>query len=87
MSDNNLRFIESLTVEQFKNRMSVDTIKVKKNPHTGKLFMAYGASVGAVSAKGIPTNPMISLVEPKDGGDQFWLLHNEAEGVATIATF
>ena len=87
MSDRKLKFHESLTVEQFKSRMNVSTIKVKKNPHTGKLFMSYGASVGAVSSSGVPTNPMISLVEPEEGGEQFWLLHNEGEGAATIATF
>ena len=87
MSDKKLKFHESLTVEQFKSRMNVNTIKVKKNPKTGLLFMTYGAAVGAVSSKGVPTNPMISLVEPEEGGDKFWLLHNEGEGAATIATF
>lgn len=87
MSDRKLKFHESLTVEQFKNRMNVSTIKVKKNPKTGLLFMTYGAAVGAVSSSGVPTNPMISLVEPEEGGDQFWILHNEGEGAATIATF
>lgn len=87
MSDRKLKFHESLTVEQFKNRMNVGTIKVKKNPKTGLLFMTYGAAVGAVSSSGIPTNPMISLVEPEEGGNQFWLLHNEGEGAATIAIF
>lgn len=87
MSDKKLKFHESLTVEQFKSRMNVSTIKVKKNPKTGLLFMTYGAAVGAVSSKGVPTNPMISLVEPEEGGDKFWLLHNEGEGAATIATF
>lgn len=87
MSDRKLKFHESLTVEQFKNRMNVSTIKVKRNPKTGLLFMTYGAAVGAVSSSGIPTNPMISLVEPEEGGDQFWLLHKEGEGAATIATF
>ena len=87
MSARKLKFHESLPVEQFKHRTNVSTIKVKKNPKTGLLFMTYGAAVGAVSSKGVPTNPMISLVEPEEGGDQFWLLHNEGEGAATIATF
>lgn len=85
--DNNLKFIDTLTVEQFKAQQLVKEIQVRKNPHTSKLFFTYGGKTGAVSTKGIPTHPMISLVEGNDG-EQFYLLHEEGQGGAPVlATF
>lgn len=82
-SNNNLKFIETLTVEQFKAAQNVAEICVKKNPHTGKLFFTYGAKTGAVSQKGVPEHPMVSSVEtPK--GENFFLLHEEAQGGAEV---
>lgn len=84
---NNLKFIDTLTVEQFKNQTLVKEIQVRKNPNTGKLFFTYGGKTGAVSTKGIPTHPMISLVEDNEG-EQFYLLHEEGQGGAPVlATF
>ena len=80
---NNLQFIDTLTVEQFKAEKRVNKIQVKKNPNTGKLFFTFGAKTGAVAAKGIPEHPMISLVQAP-GGDQFYLLHNESTGNAQV---
>jgi hypothetical protein len=80
-----LKFIETLTVNQFKAKMNVERLDIKKNPHTGKLFFSYGAKIGAVSAKGIPSKPMVSEVCGEDG-ETFYLLHNEGEGAATIAS-
>lgn len=85
--DNNLIFIESLTVEQFKRAQGVDEIKVKQNPHTGKLFFTFGAKTGAVAVKGVPQHPMLSYVEGNDGS-KFWMLHEEGNGGApVVATF
>ena len=75
-----------MTIEQFKAAQNVSTIKVKRNPKTGKLFFTYGGEVGAVAIKGIPTNPMISNVTGSDG-TSFWILHEEGEGAPTLATF
>lgn len=87
MAQGNLTFNDTLTVEQFKAQMNVSRIDVKKNPKTGRLFFAYGAKTGAVAAKGIPHNPMVSDVTTPDG-DRFWLLHEEGQGGApTLATF
>ena len=85
MAANNLSFISTMTVEQFKAKMNVSTLKVKRNPKTSKLFFTYGAEVGAVASKGIPTNPMISEVSGDNGS--FYLLHEEGEGAPTLATF
>ena len=85
--DNQLHFIETLTVEQFKSRMMVDKIQVKKNPKTNKLFFTFGSKTGAVAVKGIPAHPMVSEVEAPDG-NSFYLLHEEGTGGApTLATF
>ena len=82
----NLKFNETLTVEQFKAKELVSHIDVKKNPKTGKLFFTYGAKTGAVAIKGVPNRPMISNVTGDDD-KPFWLLHEEGLGAETIATF
>lgn len=84
---NNLKFNETLTVEQFKAQMNVTRLEVKQNPHTGKLFFTFGSKTGAVASKGIPSKPMISNVTGDDG-ESFWMLHEEGTGGApTLATF
>lgn len=84
---NNLKFNETLTVEQFKAQMNVTRLEVKQNPHTGKLFFTFGSKTGAVASKGIPSKPMISHVTGDDG-ESFWMLHEEGTGGApTLATF
>ena len=85
--DNQLHFIETMTVEQFKSRMMVDKLQVKKNPKTSKLFFTFGSKTGAVAVKGIPAHPMVSEVEAPDGSS-FYLLHEEGTGGAPVlATF
>ena len=82
----NLVFNETLTVEQFKDKVKVDKIYVKRNPHTNKLFFTFGAQTGAVALTGIPAHPMISNVTGDDQ-ETFWLLHEEGTGGApTLAT-
>lgn len=97
MEEKNLTYLRTLTPEQFKAEMHVEHLYVKENPKPeegkGKYFFTYGASVGAVSKKGIPTkSPMISYVQgtPSDRNPdgKFWILHEEAQGGAPIvATF
>lgn len=85
--NNQLKFHETLTVEQFKAEQLVDKIQVKRNPKTNKLFFTFGAKTGAVAVKGIPKHPMISNVSAPDG-EVFWLLHEEGTGGAPVlATF
>ena len=91
----NLVFYDTLTVEQFKAAVRVSRIDVKENPKSGKRFFTYGAKTGAVSAKGIPEHPMVSIVYPE--GDTldlehigmkncstFYLLHEEGNGGAPV---
>ena len=81
-----LKFLRTLTVEQFKLTMLVNSIKVKQSPKTGSLFFTYGGEVGAVSKKGIPEHPVLSEVIGSDG-TSFWMLHEEAAGLETLAEF
>lgn len=92
MAENkNLEFLETLTIEQFKSKMLVSRIDVKQNPKTGSIFFSYGAQVGAVSAKGIPSHPMLSRVKgeptPENPSGEFWLLHDEGQGAPVLASF
>lgn len=85
--EQNLTFLDTRTIEQFKKEERVEKIQVKRNPKTNKLFFQFGGRVGAVAAKGIPQHPMISTVKTPEG-DQFYLLHEEAQGGApVVATF
>lgn len=83
MAHGNLTFNETLTVEQFKAKMNVSRIDVKRNPKTGLLFFTYGAKTGAVAVNGIPKNPMLSNVTGDDNAN-FWLLHEEGQGGAPV---
>ena len=85
--ERNLKFLKTMTVEQFKAAQRVERILVKQNPKTNRLFFTYGSKTGAVAVKGIPTHPMVSEVETPDGST-FWLLHEESQGGApTLAEF
>ena len=84
-----LKFIETLSVADFKAQKGVNKIEVKQNPSTGKCFFAYGFETGAVSAKflrGGIDNPVISQVCVPETGDMFYLLHQQGESnVTTLA--
>lgn len=88
MERGKLEFLDTLTVEQFKDKMKVSHVDVKKNPKTGLLFFVYGAKMGVVSLKGVPQHPMISYVKgdptPQNPSGEFWLLHEEGQGNAPI---
>ena len=85
-----LKFLETMTVEEFKSKMSVNKIEVKQNPYTGKCFFVYGCETGAVSENfihGEITNPVISQVCSPDTGDMFYMLHQKGDnGAPTLAT-
>ena len=85
-----LKFLETMTVEEFKSKMSVNKIEVKQNPYTGKCFFVYGFETGAVSEKfihGKVSQPVISQVCSPDTGDIFYMLHQRGDGGAsTLAT-
>lgn len=85
--DTKLKFMSTLTVEEFKEKFEVEKIRVHKNPKTNKLFFTFGTSgVGAVAIKGIPSKPLLSHVESEEGAT-FWLLHEQVEGAPQVAEF
>ena len=82
-----LKFIETMSVAEFKAQKEVKKIDVKQNPQTGKCFFVYGCETGAVSdkfANGEITNPVISQVCSSETGDMFYILHKKGDGGAPI---
>ena len=86
-----LKFVETLTIEEFKAKNGVETLEVKQNPQTGKCFFVYGCETGAVSERfilGEITTPVISQVCSPATGEMFYLLHQKGEeGAPTLAVF
>ena len=83
-----LKFITTMSLDDFKGVKRVQTIEVKENPRTRKLFFLYGVETGAVSSKykpGNPANDVISWVE-NDNGEEFFLLHNRDDGTTQNVT-
>lgn len=84
-----LIFNLTMTVEKFKEEAGINTIDVKENPNTGKLFMVDDAGnvIGAVASNikdaGDLIDPVISLVNrPDEAGREdleFPLLHNKSD--------
>lgn len=88
---NNLEFINTMSISDFKKKFNVGKIEVKRNENTGKCFFVYGLETGPVSRKvetGELTVPVISEVCSAETGDMFYLLHQKGEnaGATTIAT-
>lgn len=87
-NNNQLEFIKgmSFTIEQFKANQRVNEILVKQGANG--LFFQFGGQTGAVSRKGIPAKPMISLVqgEPNEyhPDGKFWMMHEMGEGGAPV---
>lgn len=86
--DANLKFIKTLTVEQFKANQGVNELRVKINPKTGKQFLAWIGGTGAIGGGDVRNieNPVISLVRTEDDVE-FWMLHREGDAGETVATF
>ena len=70
-----LKFLETMTVEEFKSKMSVNKIEVKQNPYTGKCFFVYGFETGAVSEKLCSTCSIRKGMEER----QHWLLYDAGQ--------
>ena len=68
-----LSYIATYTVEEFKTKFHCTRIDVKKGKDN-KLYFCYGCNIGFVALKGIPQNPVISIVV-NSAGKVFPLLH------------
>lgn len=88
---NDLKFLQTWSVDEFKSNNHVKEIVIKRNENTGKYFFQYGYETGACSKKvgtGELTMPVISQVCSADTGDLFFMLHQRGEtgGVTVFAT-
>jgi hypothetical protein len=82
----NLTFLESLTIQQFKERSKTSKIDVLRNPHTNKLFMVDEAGNILGGAKENFTEaPVVSRVKGPDGTESY-LLHKKGEAAEVFAT-
>ncbi|MCI1780183.1 MAG: hypothetical protein LKI53_09550 [Bacteroidales bacterium] len=86
--DRDIKFLETMSVDDFKSQYKVDKIEVKHNDRTGKFFIVFGGETGACSQKigtGRLTDPVISEVCATDTGEKFFMLHQRGEGTKTVA--
>ncbi|MDR2948832.1 MAG: hypothetical protein LBV71_06450 [Prevotella sp.] len=86
----NLKFLQTWSVNDFKNNQQVHEIEIKRNESTGKCFFTYGVETGACSKRvitGEVTMPVISQVCVPMTGEMFFLLHQRGEtsGATTLA--
>lgn len=85
-----LKFLKTFSVNEFKQKMGVDSMEIKRNPLTGKCFFVYGFETGAVSKRfdnGGISQPVISEVLSAETGGMFYMIHERGEGGAeTLAT-
>jgi hypothetical protein len=83
--NNSLVFISTIHLGDFKDAQGVGTIDILRNPETGKMFFAAGATTGAVS-KRLDTNEdiYVSLVRGDDGAE-FYLMHNRGAEIEVVA--
>ena len=90
--ENTLDFIDRLSMSEAKKVLGVDSIALKKNPHTGKLFAVN--SVGkqieglVVSTKFNVDAADVCISEVEGTNGRFYLLHEQKEGgLPALRTF
>lgn len=72
-----LKYIATFSVDEFKNTFHCSLIEVKKCKDN-KLYFTYGCNIGLVALKGIPQEPVISIVI-NSAGKIFPLLHEKED--------
>ncbi|MBQ7967367.1 MAG: WG repeat-containing protein [Bacteroidaceae bacterium] len=72
-----LSYIATYTVEEFKTKFHCTRIDIKKGKDN-KLYFCYGCNIGFVALKGIPQNPVFSIVI-NSVGKVFLLLHEKED--------
>lgn len=92
METNNLEFLDSMSVSQFKEKSGVKNLQVLENPKKdGSLFMVDGDSGKTLGAVGNSikeeglVKPIISQVKTPEG-DVFFMLHNRRENATVVFT-
>ncbi len=74
----NLKYIATYTIEDFKAIFNCTRIDVKVNSKTEELFFSYGSHIGYVALKLEPISPVISVVT-NSAGSLFLLLHEKED--------
>lgn len=72
-----LKYIATYSIKDFKNTSQCSRIYVKKGKDN-KLYFIYGCNIGLVAFKGIPKEPVISIVI-NSAGKIFPLLHEKED--------
>ena len=76
---NRLKFLSTVSVEEFKAQQGITKHDIFRNENTGKSFTAWGNENGAVYAKHTidpDKEQVVSEVETSTG-ETFFLLHNK----------
>lgn len=73
-----LKYIATYTIEDFKAIFNCTRIDVKVNPRTKELFFSYGCHTGYVALKCEPILPVISVIV-NSVGSLFLLLHEKED--------
>lgn len=85
---NQLTFVATYDVAEFKAMYGVEKISIVKNPTTGKLFFDCNSSKGRISgavSADYAENTKISLVKG-DANEEFFLIHKGNSSENTIDT-
>lgn len=80
-----LIYICTYSVEAFKELVHCEKLYVKAQPNTRQLYFTYGANIGFVSLKGMPKEPVISIVANSNGKIFPLLMEKSDIGKATLS--
>ena len=81
-----LTYIYTLSVKAFKELVHCERLYVKVYPNTKQLYFTYGANIGFVSLKGIPKEPVISIVANSSGKIFPLLMEKSDIGKTTLSS-
>ena len=83
-----MKFGKSMSVVAFKEMHKAETLSIKENPKTNKLFVTANGSVVAAVSKNYDKSKDKEFVEliMEDTGETLWCLHNPS-AVNTIESF
>lgn len=81
-----LTYIYTLSVKAFKELVHCERLYVKAHPNTKQLYFTYGANIGFVSLKGIPKEPVISIVANSSGKIFPLLMEKSDIGKTTLSS-
>lgn len=71
-----IKYLRTYSIDEFKVLFNCTVVSVKKN-NTGFLYFQYGINIGLVASRGVPKDPVISIVI-NSNGRLFALLHDKS---------